>query len=475
VFNPYSGVKTSILFLNKKLSRRSDKILFLKIAAEGFDLGAQRREISANDLPEAERLMQSWFKSKLGENDSSSVAWKTIEKRELLSDKHVVLLAERWGSGEIDFGESDSAPLGEIVEKVSDTVSPSSMPSGTPCVGLEHIGQGTGVIEGNVPNEPSALKSAKVRFAKGDILYGKLRPNLKKVWLASFAGVCSTDFFALRVDRERIEPRLLQFLMLSAQFTDQVLSFVRGAQLPRVSYDDLASIEIPLPSIEEQRRLVAEIESYQKIMDGARQIIDGYQVRLNVESTWTSMALGEVCQFIDYRGKTPEKSQTGIPLITAKNVRWGFISKEPEEFVTDETYKKWMTRGFPKRGDVLFTTEAPLGMAALVDNGERFALAQRIICLSPDPKVAIGGYVFRALLSAPVQKSIKASATGTTVLGIKASSLKEVDIPVPSLEEQRKIVDELDAELAQIEAARVLIPRFAAKIQHVLDHVWGAA
>ena len=66
------------------------------------------------------------------------------------------------------------------------------------------------------------------------------------------------------------------------------------------------------------------------------------------------MPLGDVCKFIDYRGTTPEKSKSGIPLITAKNVRWGFIGKEPEEFVTEETYEKWMTRGFPKRGDVLF-------------------------------------------------------------------------------------------------------------------------
>src|SRR5438445_12614506 len=132
-----------------------------------------------------------------------------------------------------------------------------------------------------------------------------------------------------------------------------------------------------------------------------------------------------------------------------------------------------MTRGFPKRGDVLFTTEAPLAMAALVDNGERFALAQRIICLSPKPEVAIGGYVFRVLLSAPVQESIQGAATGTTVLGIKASSLKEIEIPVPPLKEQREIVAELDAEAAQIEAARNLIPRFEAKIQRVLDRVWG--
>jgi type I restriction-modification system DNA methylase subunit len=355
VFKPYSGVKTSILLLDKKLARQTKEILFLKITADGFDLGDKRNPIDANDLPEAERVIKAWLGRAKGptpyqhgatpheptpeksrglkaranipaadgtglqpsemflndapgalpqagmgsavgapgqrpgasakgaalsqpgptaqesesvpamraESPAHRIAWKAVEKRELLVDKHVVLLAERWGNGEADFGELDSAPLGKIVEKVSDTIVPSSMPSGTPCVGLEHVGQGTGMLDGNVPSDPSALKSGKVRFAEGDILYGKLRPNLNKVWLASFAGICSTDFFALRADRERVEPRLLQFLMLSSQFNEQVLSFVRGAQLPRVSFDDLASIEIPLPPLEEQRRIVAEIEGYQ--------------------------------------------------------------------------------------------------------------------------------------------------------------------------------------------------------------------
>jgi hypothetical protein len=138
-------------------------------------------QLEANDLPEAERVVKAWIKGKLGKKESSSVVWKAVEKHDLLSDKHVVLLAERWGNGEADFGESDSAPLGEIVEKVSDTIDPSSMPSGTPCVGLEHVGQATGTLDGTVLSDPSALKSGKVRFAESDILYGNLRPNLNKV------------------------------------------------------------------------------------------------------------------------------------------------------------------------------------------------------------------------------------------------------------------------------------------------------
>jgi type I restriction enzyme S subunit len=132
-----------------------------------------------------------------------------------------------------------------------------------------------------------------------------------------------------------------------------------------------------------------------------------------------------------------------------------------------------MTRGFPKKGDVLITTEAPMGMAALIDHDNRFALAQRSICLSPNPEILSGAYLCRALLCEQVQKSLEAHATGSTVLGIKASSLKEIEIPIPPLQEQARIVAELDAEAAQMEAVRSLLPRFEAKIQRVLDRVWG--
>jgi type I restriction enzyme S subunit len=112
-------------------------------------------------------------------------------------------------------------------------------------------------------------------------------------------------------------------------------------------------------------------------------------------------------------------------------------------------------------------------MAAMVNRDDRFALAQRVICLSPNPDLVLGGYLFRALLSTGVQESLKSASTGSTVLGIKASSLKEIRIPLPPLPEQERIVAELDAEAARIEAVRGLIPAFEAKIQRVLARVWG--
>jgi type I restriction enzyme M protein len=461
VFNPYSGVKTSVLFLDKKLARKIDKILFLKINADGFDLGAQRKPILENDLPEAKRVVNLWFSQKLEETMVRSVTWKTVEKKALLSHRACNLQSDaHFGDQQAEVSDHAEVPLGELCEILDSQRRPITK-SDRKTGSIPYYGA-TGIVdyvEGYLFDEPLVLVGEDgAKWGANEQSAFAIRG---KTWVNNHAHV-------LRPDRSRI----LDAYLIAILNRIDLMQYVTGVTVPKLNQANLREIPIPLPSLEQQQQIVDETESYQKVIDGARQIIDGYQIRLGMESSWESIALGEVCQFIDYRGKTPAKSKAGIPLITAKNVRWGFISKEPAEFVTEETYEKWMTRGFPKRGDVLFTTEAPLGMAALVDNGERFALAQRIICLSPDPKVAIGGYVFRALLSAPVQESIKAAATGATVLGIKASSLKEVEIPVPPLDEQRKIVDDLDAETAQIEAARTLIPRFEAKIQRVVDRIW---
>lgn len=129
-------------------------------------------------------------------------------------------------------------------------------------------------------------------------------------------------------------------------------------------------------------RVRAELSKVDRRASAARQVIMAQELRCAVPSSWTWRGLADLVLFIDCRGNTPPKSEHGVRLVTAKNVKRGNINQTPEEFVSEEIYKKWMRRGFPKRGDVLFTTEAPMGNAAVVADAERFALAQRVICFS---------------------------------------------------------------------------------------------
>lgn len=156
------------------------------------------------------------------------------------------------------------------------------------------------------------------------------------------------------------------------------------------------------------------------------------------------MKLGELCDYVDYRGKTPKKVDQGIFLVTAKNVRMGFIDYEKsKEYISKDDYLEVMRRGLPKIGDLLITTEAPCGNVALVDR-EDIALAQRIIKYRPKRENVNRNFLKHYLLSKEFQDVLQKNATGGTVKGIKGSKLHELNVPVPPLEIQQRIVDILD-------------------------------
>lgn len=146
---------------------------------------------------------------------------------------------------------------------------------------------------------------------------------------------------------------------------------------------------------------------------------------------------------IDYRGKTPTKTTSGIPLITAKIVKNGRID-EPSEFIDPADYDLWMTRGLPEPGDIVLTTEAPLGEVAQLD-GRKVALAQRIITLRGKSGTLDNNYLKYVLQSDSVKSQLFGRASGSTVSGIKQSELRKVELPLPPINEQEVIGSTLGA------------------------------
>lgn len=217
---------------------------------------------------------------------------------------------------------------------------------------------------------------------------------------------------------------------------------VRGKLVPQDSNDEPVATLLKQNHIEQSRLTVEEnlkTKASQSILDSEEYIL--------VPETWGRIKLGNLAKFIDYRGKTPKKLSAGVRLITAKNVKFGYLSLQPEEFISEAEYKTWMTRGFPRIGDILFTPEAPLGNVAQVDLEEKFALAQRAICLQFHLS-DISNYLRLFLMSPSFQSLLSEKATGTTAKGIKASVLKELVVYIPPIEEQHRIVAKVDELMA---------------------------
>ena len=174
----------------------------------------------------------------------------------------------------------------------------------------------------------------------------------------------------------------------------------------------------------------------------------------DIPDNWKWVRLGDIYNFIDYRGKTPHKISSGIRLITAKNVRNGYIKLDPEEFISAEEYKECSTRGFIHKNDIFITTEAPMGLVAVNDFNEPIATAQRLITLQKYFEKQNNNFFAFQMQSPFFQEELRQSSTGTTVKGIKASNLKQILVLLPPLEEQKRIV-------AKIEKLMPLVDEYA--------------
>lgn len=172
-----------------------------------------------------------------------------------------------------------------------------------------------------------------------------------------------------------------------------------------------------------------------------------------IPAHWDVKPITKYATRVDYRGKTPEKVEEGVFLITTKNIKDGQINYEiSKEFIANKDYNSVMSRGLPKIGDILFTMEAPLGMSAVVDN-ERIAIAQRIIKFSFNNSYFISEFVNYSMQAKYFQNFLQREGTGSTAIGIKASKLHKLKLIQPLIEEQTAIVTHIETQSAKIELA----------------------
>ena len=190
---------------------------------------------------------------------------------------------------------------------------------------------------------------------------------------------------------------------------------------------------------------------YEKILaTGEVKCIDE-EVPFEIPQGWEWCRLNDLYNFIDYRGATPHKLSKGIPLITAKNVKQGYLDYTVKDFISSEEYSNRLSRGVSHKGDILFTTEAPLGNVAIADL-DVYSAGQRLITLQAYIQCFTNNDMFMFFMLSPLfQELVMSYKTGTTVAGIKASKLKEVLIPTPPISEQSRIVKKIQTLLPFIE------------------------
>jgi type I restriction enzyme S subunit len=294
----------------------------------------------------------------------------------------------------------------------------------------------------------------------GDVLFTTEAPLANVAQLDTDERVVFAQrIIVLQPADESLDRTFLKYQLLSDMLQERIRQHGTGATVQGIKASLLKAIEINVPPIAEQRRIVGILDeafegiatakaNAEKNLQNARALFESHLQSVFTQrgDGWVESTIGQCIRFIDYRGKTPVKTESGLRLITAKNVKMGFLQETPMEFIAPESYDSWMTRGIPKLGDVLFTTEAPLANVAQLDTAEKVAFAQRVIIMQPDAAKLDCTFLKYALLSGPVQQRIRSQGTGATVQGIKASLLKLIEISFPAdLARQKEIVATLDA------------------------------
>jgi type I restriction enzyme S subunit len=195
---------------------------------------------------------------------------------------------------------------------------------------------------------------------------------------------------------------------------------------------DLKSFLTSVASKRPQKREAEPTEGHETLTD-------------EIPEKWATPTLDDLFRFIDYRGKTPKKSEKGKRLISAKNIKMGYVSEEPLEYVSDMFYRQWMTRGFPRKGDIFFVTEGhTMGFTALNNRTDEFALSQRTITLQPWQPIETSCFLY-FIMSPLFQNLVRLNATGSAAVGIKAAKFRGLPIPFPSHAEQKIIVKRVEA------------------------------
>jgi type I restriction enzyme M protein len=456
VFNPYAGVKTSILLFDAEMGRQQKEILFVKIENDGFDLGAQRREKAGSNLPEAARVLFAW---RNGEKIESKLAqWVSREKISETGDYN--LSGDRYRvATDYTNAKWPMVELGEVVEILDSKRKPitkSDRKSGQfPYYGATGI---LDYVHDYIFDERLVLIGED--GAKWDIGDRTAFIAEGKYWVNNHAHVVRP-----------IKNKLIDTFLVSYLNNIDLYPFITGVTVPKLNQEKLRSIKIPLPPIEIQEKIVTELDGYAGIIAGAKEIVTNWKPQIVIDSEWGKVKLGDVLQTSS--GGTPLKSEAEyyeggtIPWITSGEVSQGLIS-QATQFITESGVKNSSTKRFPVETILVAMYGATVGQVGIL--GIEATTNQAVCGIFPDPK-----YVPKFLYYFLRQQKeyFTRLSVGGAQPNISQNIIRNLEIPDVSIEIQSQIVKEIEYEHGLIESSEKLIGIYEQKIKEVLEKLWN--
>lgn len=459
VFQPYSGVRTSVIFLDKTL--KPENILFYKIENHGFSLNTTPAPIDKNDLPEAIKFIKEY--KEVLQNNKQKVfeesKYYTVAKTKILGDKLLSLnsgtYAEKIKTGNQKWPQVKLQTVCEIKTGKKD------------------------VNQGNPNGKYPFFTCAKEHTFSDEFSF-----DTEALLIAGNGDVGAVNYYNgkfeayqrtyVLFDFKKITAKYL-FFILKNSLKETVSKQKLGNTMPYIKLGMLQDFELPLPPLEIQKQIVAELENYQKVIDGALVVVENWKPSLIVDPNWEIKKLGEISERVT-KGTTPTTAgfafqETGINFVKIEAIDdAGYFLKDKFAHINEECNKVFK-RSQLKSGDVLFSIAGALGRVALVQDDILPANTNQALAIITPKKVLDSKYLEQVLRSNLIFDKIDGLKIGVAQYNISLTQVSDFDIPLPSLEIQKQIVAKIEEEQRIVEANKKMIGIMEQKIAAVLNAI----
>ena len=458
VFNPYSGVKTSILLLDKNLAKKTDKILFVKINNDGFGLGAQRREVKGSDLPLALEILQKWQKIVGAENfqPNKEIA-HTVEKTKIEENGDYNLSGDRYREAVIYSGKWDFAELGEVIDYEQPTNYIVETTDYNNKYEIPVLTAGKSFVLGYTNEKEGVFLKEKLPV----IIFDDFTTATK---LVDFPfKVKSSAMKILKAKKELVNIKFVFYAIQKIKFD--------ATRHKRYWISQYSKLKIPLPPLETQEQIVAELDNYQKIIDGAKQVVENYKPTFKIDPDWEMVKLGEVCD-LEYGYSEIAKDAGEYRYVRITDISDnGLLRNDDLKYVG--LNKKSKNYILNKRDILVARTGATYGKTLYFYEDIKSIFAGYLIRLNFDQNRINNKFywVFAQSLNYDRQKNNLVQGGGQPQFN--ANAIKQIRIPLPPINIQQQIVMQVEKEQKVVEATKDLITLFEQKIKDKISEVWG--
>ena len=464
LFQPYSGVKTSILLLDKTLAKKTDKILFVKIENDGYSLGAQRKELTTSDLPDATNFIKQYITA-IRNNDFSLIDFEhlplnsiAVERNRITENGDYNLSGDRYKDSIVKKqSKFDLVDLSEVCDLYQpQTISASDFKEN----GEYKVFGANGVIG---YYDKYNHEDSEVLITCRGATCGTINFSEPKSWITGNAMV------AKPIDN-RINKRFLFHLLKASDLS----SVITGAAQPQITRASLSPFKIPLPPITVQSEIETKIEQFEKIITGAKLVVENYKPQIDIKPEWEMVELGEEIDFVS--GLTlsiPEcEDENGTPIISMKEV------KEDGSLNLSEIRKiKIPNKNYAilQKGDLLFNwrngSKELVGKTAYFDLDGEYVFAS--FCLGIRVKKRLNSKFLWVLLNQYRIEGKYMAFMRQNVNGLfNREELKILKIPLPSLKEQESIIYQIEKEQQLVSASKELVNIYEQKIKDEINKLW---